>query len=178
MYRVGICRGGATVTLGCWRARDGCRHDARWTRLSQIEATSRSGWSCFAATCHAWICWECANEDACGRLGREQSSWVIGKVKSMGKGRVEHRPEQACRRPPSVHGLEGKMPFVSPSSHLPTITPLTMYVGILSSHTRNATAHVYLRASITAKADFRILGSANVILARIGASTNGERLLV
>jgi hypothetical protein len=53
MYRVGICRGGATVTLGCWRARDGCRHDARWTRLSQIEAASRSGWSRLAATCHA-----------------------------------------------------------------------------------------------------------------------------
>jgi hypothetical protein len=62
--------------------------------------------------------------------------------------------------------------------HLPTITPLR-YSIILSSHTRNATTHVYRRASIAAKAGFRILGSANELwLGSVHQRTDGERLLV
>jgi hypothetical protein len=41
------------------------------------------------SSCCNLPCFDCGENvqtmDTCGRLGREQSSWVIGKVKSMGK---------------------------------------------------------------------------------------------
>jgi hypothetical protein len=74
---VGICRDGATVTVRCW-AKTGTDMSLV-DRLSQIEPASRSKWSVSPATC-----WQCANEDGCGRL--EKTEFMgIGKVKSIGK---------------------------------------------------------------------------------------------
>jgi hypothetical protein len=63
--------------------------------------------------------------ETCKR-GRMWSTWKgtefmgIGKDESIGNMEVEHRPEQACRLPPSVHGLEGTS---FPSFHNTTTPP-------------------------------------------------------